>query len=237
MFRHGQLSTCVANNAYAQATLLHRRLVFIFRSATTMVRRFIPNHVLQHVSMSTLAVMCISSVFLIVSLSTIFFLWPSQLLLTPSSSTLNAQPNLSLSLHFATHPFFHLSSSNLKGSKTTYKHDTHSKINYVYNNSVLTTSQRARHILRRLSYHQGYGKGFSSYTHVTVSLIGIFGMFSAIIGALLAPWLVEAGNIPSDDDRFIYWVRPDDDDEGDEENIFGPYREEKFHLLRLLDVS
>lgn len=101
----------------------------------------------------------------------------------------------------------------------------------------LSNSQRAKHVLRRLSYYEGEGRGIARFTNILVSVIGIFGMFAAVVGALLAPWLVEAGNLSSEDDQFVYWVRSNnDDDDDDEDRVHGPYREEKYNLLRILDA-
>lgn len=99
--------------------------------------------------------------------------------------------------------------------------------------------QRIRHVLRRLSFYQGAGRGFARAVHVAVSLIGIFGMFAAIVGALLAPWMTEAGNSVVDDDQFVYWIRADDREDSDDEHprACGTYREESFAILRLLDVA
>lgn len=102
----------------------------------------------------------------------------------------------------------------------------------------LSDVQRIRQVLRRLSHYEGSGRGFAKVTHVIVSLVGIFGMFSAVIGALLAPWLVEAGNSVVDDDSFVYWVRADEDEEDeDDQRTCGAYRERTFSLVRLLDNS
>lgn len=101
--------------------------------------------------------------------------------------------------------------------------------------------QRIKHVLIRLSYYNGGGRGSARILHIVVSLIGIYGMFAAVMGALLAPWLVEAGNSILDDDQFVYWARPDEDDDSGDGNVYqracGPYRERKFALVRFLDVA
>lgn len=96
-----------------------------------------------------------------------------------------------------------------------------------------------RHVLRRLSFHDGPPRRRARFVHMAVSLIGIFGMFAAVIGALLTPWLAEAGNSVLNDDTFAFWVGADDDDddEDDMHRACGPYRENKFALLRTIDVA
>lgn len=54
-------------------------------------------------------------------------------------------------------------------------------------------------------------------------------MFSAIVGALIGPWLADTVDEGVDDDRFAYW----DDDE--QEAACAVAREEKYALQRLLD--
>lgn len=99
----------------------------------------------------------------------------------------------------------------------------------------MTQQQRSRHIMLRLSHFSGSGKGFARIAHVVVSLVGIIGMFSAIVGALIGPWLADTGEDGMDEDRFAYWVRPDDDDERDDRTC-GLAREDKYGLQRLLDT-
>lgn len=106
------------------------------------------------------------------------------------------------------------------------------------NGQSLSDVHRILHVLRRLSYYNGAGRGIAKVTHVVVSLVGIFGMFAAVIGALLAPWLVEAGNSVVDDEGFVYWMRADEDEEDeDDQRTCGTYRERTFGLVRLLDNS
>lgn len=78
---------------------------------------------------------------------------------------------------------------------------------------------RVQHHLRKISYYDGSGKGNVRITHFLVSLVGIVGMFAAVTGALLAPWLAQAGNTVTDDDEpFAYWMsaREPDEEEDDE---------------------
>lgn len=93
-------------------------------------------------------------------------------------------------------------------------------------------------VLRSLSFYEGTGRGHTRVVHLFVTLLGVYGMFAAILGALLTPWLVDAGNIDLDDDRFSYWVRTGaQEDDLDDHRACPVYREQKFRLLRLLDVS
>lgn len=125
--------------------------------------------------------------------------------------------------------------SNSHSASTTNSSDV--KIKHVHVSTLLSNTQRTKHVLRRLSFYEGDGRGLARFTNVLVSVVGIFGMFAAVIGALLAPWLVEAENLTSEDDRFVYWVRANsDDDDDDEDHVHGPFREEKYSLLRVLDT-
>lgn len=98
----------------------------------------------------------------------------------------------------------------------------------------LTQRQRIRHILQRLSRYEGSGRGSARVVHAVVSMIGVLGMFSAIVGAIAGPWVADTADDTIDDDRFSYWVREEDDE--DEERCSGALREERYWLVRLLDL-
>lgn len=147
----------------------------------------------------------------------------------PSSSSLSFWP-FQLPHHFI---FYKSSNSD------SHNHLHHRRNHPPYANSALTDLSRIRYVLRRLSFHNGPKRRRARFVHMTVSLIGIFGMFAAVIGALLTPWLAEAGNSVLDDDTFAFWVNADDDDDDDDDvhRACGPYRENKFALLRTIDVA
>lgn len=147
-----------------------------------------------------------------------------------SSSSLSFWP-FQLPHHFI---FYKSSNSDLHNQHQHHRHN-----HPPYANSALSDLSRIRHVLRRLSFYDGPTRRRARFVHMAVSLIGIFGMFAAVIGALLTPWLAEAGNSVLDDDTFVFWVNADDDDD-DEDDVHracGPYRENKFALLRTIDVA
>lgn len=98
----------------------------------------------------------------------------------------------------------------------------------------LTQRQRIRHILQRLSRFEGSGRPSVRVVHAAVSMIGVLGMFSAIVGAIVGPWVADTADDTIDEDRFSYWVREDDDE--DDERCCGVLREERYWLVRLLDL-
>ncbi|CAN8070258.1 unnamed protein product [Agarophyton chilense] len=93
--------------------------------------------------------------------------------------------------------------------------------------------QRILHILQRLSRFDGGARGAARVVHAFVAMIGILGMFSAIVGALAAPWLNETGEDGLEEDRFSYWAT-DEDDQNDD-RCCGHMREQRYWLVRLLD--
>ncbi|KAI0561430.1 hypothetical protein FGB62_82g063 [Gracilaria domingensis] len=97
----------------------------------------------------------------------------------------------------------------------------------------LSQRQRVQHILQRLSRFDGRARGSVRIVHACVAMIGILGMFSAILGALVAPWLNETGDDGLEEDRFSYWVT-DEDDQFDD-RCCGVAREQRYWLVRLLD--
>lgn len=62
-------------------------------------------------------------------------------------------------------------------------------------------------------------------------MLGILGMFAAIVGALLGPCLADTGDDDADEDRFCYWAQ-----DGDDEPL-GQEREHIYASLRLVEMS
>lgn len=219
--------------------LTQRRPFFVSQHTCAMLPSIIQSNVFQRLPISTTVVVFLSTIFVTASLFTLLFVSPIDSLQESSlpASLSPSQPGLSISSYFAAHPFMYIGSNTHRASnnlKSTNSNDV--ELEHVHVNTLLSNSQRAKHVLRRLSYYEGDGKGFARFTNIVVSVVGIFGMFAAVVGALLAPWLVEAGNLSSEDDRFVYWVRSDSDEDDDEDRVHGPSREEKYNLLRLLDT-
>lgn len=94
-----------------------------------------------------------------------------------------------------------------------------------------STAQSLRFSIIRLASYDGSGRGFARYAHITVSMLGILGMFAAIVGALLGPCLAGTGEDDMDEDRFCYWAQ-----DGDDEPC-GREREEIYANLRLVETS
>lgn len=97
-----------------------------------------------------------------------------------------------------------------------------------------TQLQRVQHVVARLSFYDGYGNGNAGFTHVGVSVVGIVGMFAAIVGALLGPWLADGGDEGMDEDGFSFWAG--DDDEADV-RLCGRAREERLWMVRLFEPA
>lgn len=95
----------------------------------------------------------------------------------------------------------------------------------------LSTAQSLRFSIIRLANYDGAGRGFACYAHIAVSMLGILGMFAAIVGALLGPSLADTDDDDSDEDRFRYWAQ-----DGDDEPC-GQKREQIYASLRLVEMS
>lgn len=106
--------------------------------------------------------------------------------------------------------------------------------------SPISQRQRALHIVHRLATFSGGERGIARLIHLIVSLLGVLGMFSAIVGAFLGPWLTDTGDGPLDEDGFSYWVRDDDHDYigmgFDCSRSAAMIREEKYRLIRFFDL-
>lgn len=59
-------------------------------------------------------------------------------------------------------------------------------------------------------------------------------MFSAVIGALLGPWLADTADDSLDDERFAYWVCEAEDD--DDCGACPVFREDKYAAVRLFEL-
>lgn len=128
--------------------------------------------------------------------------------------------------------------SSFQESRTFVKHTkpvNSRKSRGTHKNRVISQQQRSLHIVYRLSRFSGTGRGASRISNVIVSCVGIIGMFSAIVGALIGPWLAEIRE-SSDDERFTFWVNEEEEEENNE-HICGFSREEKYSFHRVLDVS
>jgi len=97
----------------------------------------------------------------------------------------------------------------------------------------ITTWQRVWMIIFRLSIYEGNGCGFARVAHVAVSIIGILGMFSAILGAVLGQWVTDPRDDALEEESFAYWVVEEDDEDGD--GTCGSIREEQYKLLRIYE--
>eukprot|EP00177_Eucheuma_denticulatum_P008073 GFKZ01014708.1.p1 GENE.GFKZ01014708.1~~GFKZ01014708.1.p1 ORF type:complete len:148 (+),score=10.73 GFKZ01014708.1:328-771(+) len=95
---------------------------------------------------------------------------------------------------------------------------------------TLSTGELLRFSIIRLAGYEGSGRGLSRYTHLALSMLGILGMFAAIVGALLGPCLADTSDHDIDEDNYFFWAQEDD------LLRCGLDREQLYARLRLVEV-
>lgn len=94
----------------------------------------------------------------------------------------------------------------------------------------VSAAQAMRFTVMRLSLYEGVGRGFACYAYIGLSMLGIVGMFAAIVGALIAPCLVDVVDEEYDEEGFRFWA-------GDlDESCEGAEREKLYAMLAWIDV-
>lgn len=99
---------------------------------------------------------------------------------------------------------------------------------FVQKPKVVNLQSQIEMTVSKLSLYKGRGTRTSRFVYAAVSTIGVMGMFSAIVGAMLGVWLDEACDDGDDEDGFAYW----DDGEWDTEGDLGWEREEHYAGMR-----
>jgi hypothetical protein len=109
--------------------------------------------------------------------------------------------------------------------------ETKVKIRTIYSN--VSTQARVETSIARLGSYRGRVRKRDGWVFAGVSGIGIVGMFSAIVGAMIGLWLDEASEDADDGDHFCFWEEATShgNERSDIDDI-GAEREEHYSNMR-----